>query len=66
MRELLVHASRATDQTGKLFRVEQGMRRCLVCEELFTRVAAARHAQIACSPKTEVGSEYGCEAQSSI
>jgi hypothetical protein len=54
-----------TDETRKLFRVEQGMRRCMVCEELFTRAAAAKHTHVACRLNIKVGSEYGCEAQTS-
>jgi len=56
---------RTPDQSGKVFRVEQGMRRCMVCEELFTRETAAEHANAACRPEKQSGSQYGCEAQTS-
>lgn len=43
--------STRSDQTGKLFLVVgQDVRRCLVCEQLFTRQASAEHAKVACSP----------------
>jgi len=56
---------RTADQSGKVFKVEQGMRRCMVCEELFTRDAAAQHANVACWPEEQFGSQYGCEEQTS-
>ena len=43
---------RTADQSGKVFRVEQGMRRCMVCEELFTRDSAAQHANVACGRRS--------------
>jgi hypothetical protein len=47
-----VSSSSRTDQVGKLFRVVEGglLRRCLVCEELFTAQEAARHSQLPCRP----------------
>jgi hypothetical protein len=40
------------DQTGKAFMVLcQGMRQCLVCDEIFTRQAAAAHAVTVCYPR---------------
>ncbi len=40
-----------TDQVGKVFVVVgQRVRKCLVCEELFTRRASAEHATVACYP----------------
>ncbi len=43
----------ATDQVGKAFVVvDQRVRRCLVCEELFTRRAARDHAMVPCMPGT--------------
>lgn len=39
-----------TDQVGKVFVVVQGMRRCLICEGMFTRQAAAKHAMTICAP----------------
>ena len=41
--------SLSTDQIGKVFLVVgQDVRRCLVCEQLFTRRGAAEHAKVAC------------------
>jgi hypothetical protein len=54
---------RTADHSGKVFRVEQGMRRCMVCEELFTQDSAAQHANVACWPQKQFGSQYGCEPQ---
>lgn len=47
-----VSPSSRTDQVGKLFRVVEGglLRRCLVCEELFTSQEAASHSQLPCRP----------------
>jgi len=53
----------ATDRIGKVFKVEQEMRRCLVCEELFTPRAAAKHADVACIFKMKVWSHYGCQTE---
>jgi len=40
-----------TDQVGKVFIVVgQRVRQCLVCEELFTRLASAEHAKVICYP----------------
>jgi len=40
-----------TDQVGKVFVVVgQRVRKCLVCEELFTRRAASEHAGVMCMP----------------
>jgi hypothetical protein len=39
------------DMVGKIFRAEQGMRRCMVCEELFTREASREHSDEPCQPK---------------
>jgi hypothetical protein len=40
-----------TDQVGKVFVVVgQRVRKCLVCEELFTRRAAFEHATVPCMP----------------
>lgn len=39
------------DKIGKVFRVlDETMRLCLVCDEVFTRQCAAEHANVACSP----------------
>ena len=38
-----------TDRIGKVFIVVgQNVRKCLVCEQLFTRQAASEHAEVAC------------------
>jgi hypothetical protein len=43
----------ADDRIGKPFLVMAGnIRRCLVCEQLFTRQEAAAHATVACYPRT--------------
>jgi hypothetical protein len=40
-----------TDQIGKVFLVAgQDVRKCLVCEQFFTRPASAEHATVACLP----------------
>ena len=40
-----------SDQIGKVFIViSQSMRRCLVCEQFFTRRASAEHANVVCFP----------------
>jgi len=44
------------DRVGKPFLVtEQDMRKCLVCEQLFTRQEAPRHSRVVCYP-SELGS----------
>jgi len=47
-------AARAcTDQVGKVFIViGQRGRKCLVCEEVFTRRTASEHATVPCMPET--------------
>jgi hypothetical protein len=43
--------STRTDQVGKVFVVVgQRVRKCLVCEELFTRRASAEHSKVICYP----------------
>ena len=43
--------STRTDQIGKVFIVVgQNVRRCLICEQVFTRRASAEHAKLACYP----------------
>ena len=38
-----------TDQIGKVFIViGQDVRKCLICEQLFTRRAASKHAKVDC------------------
>ena len=42
------------DQIGKPFLVMAGkIRKCLVCEELFTRQEAPKHANVVCQPRSE-------------
>ena len=42
------------DQIGKVFVVRRhGLRKCLVCGELFTRTAAPAHAEGNCYPDVE-------------
>jgi len=41
--------STRTDQIGKVFLVvSQDVRKCLVCEQLFTRRASAEHSKVVC------------------
>ena len=43
--------SARTDQVGKVFIVVgERVRKCLVCEELFTRRASAEHSKVICYP----------------
>jgi hypothetical protein len=65
MRAVICTRASTADQSGKVFTVEQGMRRCMVCEELFTRDSAAQHANVACRPEKQFGSQYRGEAQTS-
>ena len=39
-----------TEAVGKVFVVEGNMRRCLICERIFTPREAAAHAQAVCRP----------------
>jgi hypothetical protein len=64
-RAVICARTRTADQSGKVFGVEQGMRRCMVCDQLFTRDSAAQHANVACWPQKQFCSQYGCEAQTS-
>jgi len=44
-----------TDQVGKVFIVVgQRVRKCLVCEEFFTRRTASEHAAVPCMPGTKM------------
>lgn len=44
-----------TDQVGKVFIiVGLSVRKCLVCEELFTRRSASEHATVPCVPGTKM------------
>jgi len=41
----------ADDRVGKPFLVmENGVRKCLVCQQLFSRQEAFRHSRVVCSP----------------
>jgi hypothetical protein len=40
-----------TDQVGKVFVAIQGMRRCIVCDQVFTRPESAEHATVVCWPE---------------
>jgi hypothetical protein len=41
----------SADNVGKAFRVlNENLRLCLICEEVFTMQGAAEHANVACSP----------------
>jgi len=42
-----------SEQVGKVFVVTHGMRQCLICNALFTREEAAKHAGTACFPKQQ-------------
>jgi hypothetical protein len=45
--------SARTDQVGKVFIVVgQRVRKCLVCEQFFTRRTASEHATVPCMPGT--------------
>ena len=47
--------SARTDQVGKVFVVVgQRVRKCLVCEEFFTRRSASEHATAPCMPGTKI------------
>jgi hypothetical protein len=48
-------SSGRTDQIGKVFIVVgQRVRKCLVCEELFTRRTASEHATVPCMPVAKI------------
>lgn len=47
-----------TDQIGKVFIViGQDVRRCLVCEHLFTRRTASEHSTVLCMPGVSMKTE---------
>jgi len=47
--------STGIDQVGKVFVVVcQRVRKCLVCEELFTQRTASEHATVPCVPGTKM------------
>ena len=41
---------RDSEQVGKVFVVVRGMRRCLICDDMFTPMQAANHALTICYP----------------
>jgi len=43
-----------TEVVGKIFVVVQGGRRCLICEQVFSREEASEHALVSCVPAPEV------------
>jgi hypothetical protein len=46
------------DRVGKVFvAMAHGRRKCLVCDEVFTRRAAADHATTPCYPELEAGND---------
>ena len=48
-----------SDVIGKVFfAVGRDVRQCLVCGELFTRNAAAKHAEVDCYPFVELSVVY--------
>ena len=53
------------DKVGKVFRVlNENLRLCLICEEVFTTEGAAEHAHVDCSPVPtplpQSGARTGC------
>ena len=42
-----------SEQVGKVFIVTHGMRQCLICNALFTREEAAKHAVTTCFPRQQ-------------
>lgn len=44
--------STSSEQVGKVFIVTHGMRRCLICDSLFTPEGAAEHSVAICFPKS--------------
>jgi hypothetical protein len=42
--------SRNSEHVGKVFVAVRGMRRCLICERVFTPTEAAEHATAPCIP----------------
>ena len=44
------------DKIGKVFRVlNENLRLCLICDEVFTAQGAAEHSQVPCPPVNENG-----------
>jgi hypothetical protein len=55
--------STCTDRIGKVFLVVgQDVRRCLVCEQFFTRRASSEHATVVCDPAIPCGAEHALGA----
>jgi hypothetical protein len=51
-------ADARTDRAGKLFLVLRGgLRRCLICDNVFTNRDAAKHSQVPCRPAHLGGSK---------
>ena len=49
-------AGARTDRAGKLFLVlRAGLRRCLICENVFANRDAAKHSQVPCRPAAHLG-----------
>jgi len=47
--------STPTDRVGKVFQVvDHEIRRCLICEECFSREGSRQHSDVVCHPHTEV------------
>jgi hypothetical protein len=58
-----IPSSVRTDRVGKLFLVlKGGMRRCLICNRVFTNEQAARHAQVRCGPASLGAAEFDATA----
>jgi hypothetical protein len=52
----------STDNVGKAFRVlNENLRLCLICDEVFTRREAAEHAERICYPKLK--QEQACKTR---
>jgi hypothetical protein len=46
------------EKVGKVFGVlNESLRLCLICDEVFTRQGAAEHAHVACYPRTKESEE---------
>lgn len=59
---LLNETAKEADRVGRVFiALAQGMRKCLVCDELFTRQAAAEH--VLCWPRKRKTLAKACQAK---
>jgi hypothetical protein len=45
---------------GKVFVVTCGMRRCLICDGVFTPKEAAEHAKVPCCPTSDSSPDPSC------